>query len=101
MRGVGQGGPAAPRAVSQVSEGSGTMLVVAVGEQSEWGKLMAAITDTEETETPLQASPSLVQPRQHAAMPQQQTGAVLQQPQAGVQWRGRWVGPASDGRHAS
>lgn len=44
------------------------MLVVAVGEQSEWGKLMSAVTDAEESETPLQArSCALVTPMKQLA----------------------------------
>ena len=40
---------------SQVTEGSGTMLVTAVGEHSEWGKTMALVR-TEAADTPLQGS---------------------------------------------
>lgn len=46
-------GPAAP-AVSQVSEGSGRLLVVATGTQSEWGKTMALVGGAGSEETPLQ-----------------------------------------------
>ena len=38
----------------QVSEGSGRMLVVAVGPQSEWGKTMALVGEAGDSETPLQ-----------------------------------------------
>lgn len=39
----------------QVTEGSGAVLVVAVGENSEWGKTMALVR-TESADTPLQDS---------------------------------------------
>ena len=39
----------------QVTEGSGSVLVVAVGENSEWGKTMALVR-TESADTPLQDS---------------------------------------------
>lgn len=41
--------------VLQVTEGSGAVLVVAVGENSEWGKTMALVR-TESADTPLQDS---------------------------------------------
>ncbi|KAK9829300.1 hypothetical protein WJX72_005021 [[Myrmecia] bisecta] len=41
------------RSGTQLTEGSGSMLVVAVGEQSEWGRTMAMVM-TESGETPLQ-----------------------------------------------
>lgn len=43
------------RSGTQVSEGSGKVLVLAVGERSEWGKTMSLITSAEEEQTPLQA----------------------------------------------
>lgn len=39
----------------QVTEGSGSMMVTAVGEHSEWGKTMALVR-TEAADTPLQGS---------------------------------------------
>lgn len=42
------------RSGTQVSEGSGRILIVAVGLNSEWGKTMSLIQTAEETETPLQ-----------------------------------------------
>lgn len=44
--------PAPPR--RQVSEGSGRLLVVAVGQQSEWGKTMALVGEAGDEDTPLQ-----------------------------------------------
>lgn len=38
----------------QVSEGSGRLLVVAVGQQSEWGKTMALVGEAGDEDTPLQ-----------------------------------------------
>ena len=38
----------------QVSEGSGRLLVVAGGEQSEWGKTMALVGEAGDEDTPLQ-----------------------------------------------
>ena len=43
------------RAILQVTEGSGSMMVTAVGEHSEWGKTMALVR-TEAADTPLQGS---------------------------------------------
>lgn len=40
---------------TQVTEGSGSMVVTAVGEHSEWGKTMALVR-TEAADTPLQGS---------------------------------------------
>lgn len=45
--------PSLPPAPAQVTEGSGRMLVIAVGEQSEWGRTMALVVG-EAAETPLQ-----------------------------------------------
>ena len=42
----------------QVSEGSGRLLVVAVGESSEWGKTMALMQDAGDDTTPLQVGPA-------------------------------------------
>ena len=42
------------RSGTQVSEGSGRMLVVAVGAQSEWGKTMALVSEAGGENTPLQ-----------------------------------------------
>ena len=39
---------------AQVTEGSGKMMIVAVGEASEWGKTMALVTTAGSEETPLQ-----------------------------------------------
>lgn len=38
----------------QVTDGSGKVLVVAVGPNSEWGKIMAMVGEEEESQTPLQ-----------------------------------------------
>lgn len=38
----------------QVTEGSGHVLVVAVGVSSDWGKTMALVADAGDDETPLQ-----------------------------------------------
>ena len=43
-----------PWPAPQVSEGSGRLLVVAVGESSEWGKTMALMQDAGDDATPLQ-----------------------------------------------
>ncbi len=37
-----------------MSEGSGKLIVVAVGENSEWGKTMALVGEAGDDETPLQ-----------------------------------------------
>lgn len=37
-----------------MSEGSGKLIVVAVGENSEWGKTMALVGEAGDEETPLQ-----------------------------------------------
>jgi Ca2+-transporting ATPase len=42
------------RSGTQVSEGSGRLLVVAVGPQSEWGKTMALVGQAGDEDTPLQ-----------------------------------------------
>ncbi|GLC43787.1 hypothetical protein PLESTB_000907900 [Pleodorina starrii] len=42
------------RSGTQVTEGSGKLLVVAVGENSEWGKTMALVGEAGDDETPLQ-----------------------------------------------
>jgi P-type Ca2+ transporter type 2C len=42
------------RSGTQISEGSGRMLVVAVGERSEWGKTMALVGTAGSDDTPLQ-----------------------------------------------
>jgi Ca2+-transporting ATPase len=42
------------RSGTQVSEGTGRVLVVAVGEQSEWGKTMALVGEAGSEDTPLQ-----------------------------------------------
>lgn len=42
------------RSGTQVTEGSGKILVLATGEQSEWGRTMAMMLDSEAKETPLQ-----------------------------------------------
>ena len=42
------------RSGTQVSEGSGRLLVVAVGQQSEWGKTMALVGEAGSEDTPLQ-----------------------------------------------
>ncbi|KIZ04767.1 hypothetical protein MNEG_3196 [Monoraphidium neglectum] len=42
------------RSGTQVSEGSGRLLVVAVGPQSEWGKTMALVGEAGDEDTPLQ-----------------------------------------------
>jgi Ca2+-transporting ATPase len=42
------------RSGTQVSEGSGRLLVVAVGEQSQWGKTMALVSSAGSEDTPLQ-----------------------------------------------
>lgn len=42
------------RSGTQVSEGSGRMIVVAVGERSEWGKTMALVGSAGSEDTPLQ-----------------------------------------------
>jgi hypothetical protein len=42
------------RSGTQVSEGSGRLLVVAVGEQSQWGKTMALVSGAGGEDTPLQ-----------------------------------------------
>lgn len=44
----------------QVSEGSGKALVIAVGENSEWGKTMALMEEAGDDETPLQAKLGVV-----------------------------------------
>jgi Ca2+-transporting ATPase len=38
----------------QITDGSGRMLVSAVGPQSEWGKIMAMVGEAEDQQTPLQ-----------------------------------------------
>ncbi len=43
-----------PARPAQVTEGSGKLLVVAVGENSEWGKTMALVGEAGDDETPLQ-----------------------------------------------
>jgi Ca2+-transporting ATPase len=40
--------------VAQISEGSGRILVVAVGTQSEWGKTMLLVGNAGSEDTPLQ-----------------------------------------------
>ncbi len=52
------GSPA--RAAVQVTEGSGKLLVVAVGEHSEWGKTMALVGEAGDDETPLQVKLTVV-----------------------------------------
>ena len=52
-------GPTSMAAALQVSEGSGKLLVVAVGENSEWGKTMALVGEAGDDETPLQVRPSV------------------------------------------
>jgi magnesium-transporting ATPase (P-type) len=42
------------RSGTQVSEGSGKLLVTAVGESSEWGKTIALVTSSGDEQTPLQ-----------------------------------------------
>ncbi len=42
------------RSGTQVSEGSGKAIVIAVGESSEWGKTMALMEEAGEEQTPLQ-----------------------------------------------
>lgn len=42
------------RSGTQVSEGSGRLLVIAVGQQSEWGKTMALVGEAGDEDTPLQ-----------------------------------------------
>ncbi|EFJ50671.1 hypothetical protein VOLCADRAFT_88435 [Volvox carteri f. nagariensis] len=42
------------RSGTQVTEGSGKLLIVAVGENSEWGKTMALVGEAGDDETPLQ-----------------------------------------------
>ncbi|KAG2500891.1 hypothetical protein HYH03_001650 [Edaphochlamys debaryana] len=42
------------RSGTQVTEGSGKLLIVAVGESSEWGKTMALVGEAGDDETPLQ-----------------------------------------------
>eukprot|EP00775_Hariotina_reticulata_P009045 gene9045-9216_t len=42
------------RSGTQVSEGSGKMLVVAVGDNSEWGKTISLVTSSGDEQTPLQ-----------------------------------------------
>ncbi|GAX78129.1 hypothetical protein CEUSTIGMA_g5571.t1 [Chlamydomonas eustigma] len=48
------------RSGTQVTEGSGKALIVAVGENSEWGKTMALMEEAGEDETPLQAKLEVV-----------------------------------------
>lgn len=43
----------------KVADGSGTMLVTAVGINTEWGLLMTSISEDTGEETPLQVSPFL------------------------------------------
>jgi len=48
------------RSGTQVNEGSARLLVVAVGENSEWGKTMALMEDAGDDETPLQESLEII-----------------------------------------
>jgi magnesium-transporting ATPase (P-type) len=43
-----------PAGCPQVSEGSGRVLVVAVGDKSEWGKTISLVTSSGDEHTPLQ-----------------------------------------------
>ena len=44
----------------QVSEGSGTLLVVAVGVHSEWGRTLATVSESGDDQTPLQVRAAAV-----------------------------------------
>jgi hypothetical protein len=46
--------PPSPCCLPQVSEGSGKILVVAVGDNSEWGKTISLVTSSGDEQTPLQ-----------------------------------------------
>ena len=40
--------------MQQVSEGSGKILIIAVGDNSEWGKTISLVTSSGDEQTPLQ-----------------------------------------------
>jgi len=48
------------RSGTQVTEGSGKVVVVAVGPHSEWGKILAMVTEEEDQQTPLQEKLEIV-----------------------------------------